>query len=86
MKVVTCALAVLALTGLAAAQQHLPAEGIRIAHAGGGGAPGPGTQIQIEYVAAEFGGGVFGGNRYGDDSDAAGRKSHYPEEHGCSLP
>jgi hypothetical protein len=61
------ALALLAVGGHAFAQQHAPADVMKIAHAAGGGAPG-GAQIQIEYIAAEFGGGVVKGAPYSAES------------------
>ena len=67
MRITVLTLALLAAGGYAFAQQHAPADGVKIAHAAGGGAPG-GTQIQIEYIAAELGGGVVKGAPYSAES------------------
>ena len=60
-------LALVAVGGYAFAQPHPPGDVLRIAHAAGGGAPG-GAQIQIEYIAEEFGGGMVKGAPYSAES------------------
>jgi len=67
MRITVLTLALLAVGGYAFAQQHAPADVLRIAHAAGGGAPG-GAQIQIEYIAEEFGGGMVKGAPYSAES------------------